>query len=75
MRLVALAVCVLLVPVQDAADEGRDQSDLGLGAGHGLSEREQQRHVAVDAVLLLQLPERKQRRANDTCTSYSTGAT
>ncbi len=27
---------VLLVPVEDAADEGRDQRDAGLGAGDGL---------------------------------------
>lgn len=55
MWLVALAVCVLLVPIQDAPNEGRYEGHLGLGAGHGLSEREQQGHVAVDAVFLLQL--------------------
>lgn len=38
MWLVALALCVLLVPVQDAANEGRYESHLGLGAGHSLSE-------------------------------------
>ena len=43
---------VLLVPVEDAADEGRDQRDLGFGAGDGLVQTEEQRHVAVDAFLL-----------------------
>lgn len=61
VRLVAFAVCVLLVPVKDASDEGRDERHLGLGAGHGLGEGEQQRHVAVNAVLLLQLPEQRQK--------------
>ena len=42
----------LPVPVVDAADEGRDERDAGLGAGHGLREAEQQRQVAVDAVAL-----------------------
>ena len=39
----------LLVPVVDAADEGRDQLHAGVAAGHGLREAEQQRQVAVDA--------------------------
>lgn len=56
MWLVALAVRVLLVPVEDAAHKGRYQSHLGFGAGHSLSEWEEQRHVAVDAMFLLQLP-------------------
>ena len=43
------------MPVEDAADEGRDQEDAGLGAGDGLREREQQRQVAVDAFVLQQL--------------------
>lgn len=38
MWLVALAVRVLLVPVEDAAHKGRYQSHLGFGAGHSLSE-------------------------------------
>ena len=42
---------VLLVPVEDAADEGRDQRDLGLGAGDGLVQAEEQGQVAVDAFL------------------------
>ena len=43
---------VLLVPVEDAADEGRDQRDLGFGAGDGLVQAEEEGHVAVDAFLL-----------------------
>src|SRR6185312_5013504 len=43
---------VLLVPVQNAADERRDQRDLRLRARHGLVHPEQQRHIAVDAFLL-----------------------
>ena len=42
----------LLVPVVDAADERRDQRDPGLGAGDRLGEAEQQRQVAVDALVL-----------------------
>ena len=42
----------LHVPVENAADEGRDQEDAGLGAGHGLGSAEQQREVAVDALVL-----------------------
>jgi hypothetical protein len=41
-----------LVPVVDAPDERRDQRRAGVGAGHGLGEGEQQRHVAVDALAL-----------------------
>ena len=43
---------VLLVPVEDASDEGRDQGDLGLGAGDGLVQTEEKGHVAVNAFLL-----------------------
>ncbi len=42
----------LLVPVVDAADEGRDERDAGLGAGDGLGEGKQQGQVAVDALFL-----------------------
>ena len=42
----------LLVPVEDAADEGRDQEHPGVGAGDGLGLAEEQRQVAVDAFLL-----------------------
>lgn len=43
---------VLLVPVEDAADERRDEGHLGLGARDGLLEAEQEGEVAVDALLL-----------------------
>ena len=36
----------------DAADERGDQGDAGLGAGDRLGEAEEQRHVAVDALVL-----------------------
>ncbi|ENN87512.1 hypothetical protein RHSP_43945 [Rhizobium freirei PRF 81] len=42
----------LLVPVEDAADEGRDQECLGVSAGNSLRLAEQQRQIAVDAFLL-----------------------
>ena len=42
-------------PVENASDEGRDERDAGLGAGHRLAEAEQQRQVAADAVFRLQL--------------------
>ena len=41
----------LLVPVVDAADERRDQLDLGVGAGDGLGEREEEGQIAADAFL------------------------
>ncbi len=40
------------MPVEDAADEGRDELDAGLGAGDGLGEGEEEGEVAVDAFLL-----------------------
>lgn len=43
-----------LVPVEDTADEGRDEVGTGLGAGDGLDEGEHEGQVAVDAVLGLQ---------------------
>ena len=52
---ILLALIVLaggcLVPVEDAADEGRDELHAGFGAGNGLGEGEQQGEVAVDAFL------------------------
>ncbi len=42
------------VPVENAADEGRDEEGAGFSACDGLDEREHERQVAVDAVLLLQ---------------------
>lgn len=44
-----------LVPVEDTANEGRDQIGTGLGGGDGLDEGEHEGEVAVDAVLRLQL--------------------
>lgn len=43
-----------LVPVEDTADEGGDEVRVGLGGGGGLDQREHEREVAVDAVLLLE---------------------
>ena len=43
---------VLLVPVENAADEGRDERDARFGAGDRLVQAEEQRQVAVDAFLL-----------------------
>ena len=45
------AAC-LHVPVENAADEGRDQKHAGLRAGLGLGLGEQEREIAVDAFLL-----------------------
>jgi hypothetical protein len=42
----------LLVPVEDAADERADERHAGLGARDGLAEAEEEREVAVDALLL-----------------------
>jgi hypothetical protein len=43
-----------LVPIQDTADEGRDEESTGLSSSNGLDEREHEGQVAVDAVLGLQ---------------------
>src|SRR5271165_5019294 len=43
---------LLQVPVVDAADEGRDERDLGMGAGNRLRKAEEQRQVAVNSLLL-----------------------
>ena len=43
-------------PVQNPADKRRYERDPSLGARHSLGEGEEQRQVAMDAVLLLQLP-------------------
>ena len=50
--LVPAAAGRLLVPVVDAADEGRDQSNPRFAASHRLAQREQQRQVAMDAFVL-----------------------
>jgi hypothetical protein len=56
-RVLLLAVLLLsrrLVPVEDAADEGRDEEGTGLSSGDGLDLGEHERQVAVDAVLGLE---------------------
>lgn len=50
------------MPVKDAPHKGRDERHTRLSAGHGLGEGEKQCHVAVDAMLLLQLPVDKRGR-------------
>jgi len=42
----------LEVPVEDAANEGRDQKRARIGAGDRLGQRKDQRQIAVDAVFL-----------------------
>ena len=39
---------VLLVPVQNTPDEGRDEGDTGLSTSNSLAETEQESEVAVD---------------------------
>lgn len=43
-----------LVPVENTADEGRDEESTGLSGGNGLDQREHEGQVAVDTVLGLQ---------------------
>ena len=43
-----------LVPVEDTANEGRDEEGTGLSGSNGLDQREHEGQVAVDAVLELQ---------------------
>jgi hypothetical protein len=43
-----------LVPIQDTADEGRDEESTSLSSSNSLDEREHKSQVAVDAVLGLQ---------------------
>jgi hypothetical protein len=50
-----LLLSVGLVPVEDTADEGRDEVGTGLGGGDGLGQGEHEGQVAVDAVLALEL--------------------
>ena len=45
----------LLVVVEDTADKGRDEGDVGLGTGDSLVETKEERQVAVDVVLRLEL--------------------
>lgn len=42
---------VLLVPVQNTADEGRDEGDTGLSTSHSLAKAEQESEIAVDLVV------------------------
>ena len=53
--LVGRSGLVLLVPIQNTADEGRDQSDTSLCASNGLAEAEEEGQVAMNAVIALQL--------------------
>ena len=50
---ILLLVCSL-VPVENAADEGRDEESTGLSGTDGLGQGEEESQVAVDAVLRLQ---------------------
>lgn len=43
-----------LVPVKNAANEGRDEESAGLSSSNGLDLREHERQVAVDSVLGLE---------------------
>ena len=43
-----------LVPVQDTANERRDEESTGLGCGNGLRKREHEGQIAVHLVLRLQ---------------------
>ena len=45
---------VLLVPVQDTADEGRNEGDTSFGASYGLAETEQEGEVAVNVFIALE---------------------
>jgi hypothetical protein len=49
---VGVAPRLLLVPIENAPDEGRNQRDAGVGAGNGLVQPEEQRQVAVNALAL-----------------------
>jgi len=52
--LVSRSGLVLLVPVQNTPDEGRDEGGASLGASNGLTETEQESEVAVDLVITLE---------------------
>lgn len=52
-----LGVCLAglgLVPIQDTANERRNQVGIGLSSGNSLDLRKQESEVTVDAVLLLE---------------------
>ena len=44
---------VLLVPIQDTADEGRDEGDTSLGTGNSLAKTEQESEITVDLIVAL----------------------
>lgn len=50
----AVVGLVLLVPVQDTPDEGRDESDTSFGAGNCLAEAKEESKVAVDVFVLFE---------------------
>ena len=45
---------VLLVPVQNTTDEGRDKGDISLGTSNSLAKTEQESEVTVDLVVALE---------------------
>lgn len=45
---------VLFVPVQNTADEGRDEGDIGLGTSNSLAKTEQESEVTVDLIVALE---------------------
>ena len=45
---------VFLVPVQNTANEGRDESDTSLGTSNSLAETEQESEIAVDPIVTLE---------------------
>lgn len=49
---IVLDTLLLLEEVCDTSSEGADQSDSGLSASSGLSKREEESKVAVNALLL-----------------------
>jgi len=51
--LVSRSGLVLLVPIQNTADEGRDEGNASLSASNSLAETEQEGEVAVDLIITL----------------------
>ena len=45
---------VLLVPIQNTADEGRDEGNASLGASNSLAKTEQESEIAVDLIVTLE---------------------
>lgn len=54
LLLLVLLLVVGLVPIEDTANEGRDEESTGLSGSDGLNRREHQSQVGVDVVLGLQ---------------------